>query len=117
MVQVITSPFTGVWLNVAELLPTFILFNFHWYIGFVPPFVAFAVKVTNVPEHKVVAALLLIAMVGVCITIGVTDKVLVGELPQPLLAATAILPLLLPTVRVMVLVVEVPVQPGGNVQA
>jgi hypothetical protein len=47
------------------LVPTLVPFNFHWYNGAVPPFVAAAVKDTFVPEQIVVddAA---IVMDGVC---------------------------------------------------
>ena len=34
---------------VAEFVPTFAPFNFHWYDGVFPPFVGMAVKVTLVP--------------------------------------------------------------------
>ncbi len=36
---------------VAEFVPTFAPFNFHWYDGVFPPFVGVAVKVTLVPEQ------------------------------------------------------------------
>ena len=36
---------------VAEFVPTFAPFNFHWYDGVFPPFVGMAVKVTLVPEQ------------------------------------------------------------------
>ena len=35
----------------VEFVPTFIPFNFHWYIGVVPPFVGVAVNVTEVPAQ------------------------------------------------------------------
>jgi hypothetical protein len=31
--------------------PTLISFNFHWNVGLLPPFMGFAVNVTDVPEH------------------------------------------------------------------
>ena len=40
--------------NVAELVPTFVPFNIHWYDG-VPPLVGVAVNVTLVPAQMVVA--------------------------------------------------------------
>ena len=48
--QVTTSLFRSVLLiNVALFDPVVILFTFHWYEGFVPPFVTAVVKVTLVP--------------------------------------------------------------------
>jgi hypothetical protein len=40
--------------NVAEFVPTFVPFTFHWYEGAVPPFVGVAVNVTDVPAQIVV---------------------------------------------------------------
>ena len=37
------------------LVPTFVPFFFHWYVGVEPPFTGVAVKVTEVPEQIVVA--------------------------------------------------------------
>jgi hypothetical protein len=98
------------------LLPTELLFTFHPYVGNAPPFVADAVKVTNVPEQSGAGALLVIETVGVTIGTAVTDLLEAEEVPQLLPASTFIVPLLLPTVTVMELVVEEPVQPTGRPQ-
>jgi hypothetical protein len=42
-------------LYVELLLPTLLPFNFHWYAGLVPPWLILAVKVTDVPEHTLLA--------------------------------------------------------------
>ena len=51
------------------------------------------------------------------ITRAVTASVLAVPFPQVLEAATETFPDVLPAVTVMLLVVEVPVQPEGNVHA
>jgi hypothetical protein len=50
IVHVIVLPDTNVLsLYVAEFVPTFVPFFFHWYAGVVPPLVGVAVNVTFVP--------------------------------------------------------------------
>lgn len=46
--------------NVELLVPAFVPFTFHWYVGLDPAFVAVAVKVACVPLHTVVAAVLML---------------------------------------------------------
>ncbi len=48
--QEIMFPFANAELMyVAEFVPTFVPFNFHWYKGEFPPFVGVAVNVTALP--------------------------------------------------------------------
>ena len=54
--HVIISPVTNEDELYVEAAPTTIPFFFHWYDGVDPPFVAFAVNVTFVPEQNVVPA-------------------------------------------------------------
>ena len=49
------SPFAGVYEKVGPVLACGLPFTLHIYDGFVPPFVGFAVKVTDVPEQTVFA--------------------------------------------------------------
>ena len=50
--QETTEPFTKDEVVKVELFdPTGLLFTYHWYEGFVPPFVGEAVKVTSVPAQ------------------------------------------------------------------
>ena len=98
------------------MLPTLLLFTFHWYVGAVPPLVGDAVNVTQVPEQSKAGASLLIEMAGVTIGIAVTVLLDEEERPQLLPADTLMVPLLLPVVIVMEFEAEVPVQPGGRDQ-
>ncbi len=59
---------------VAELVPTFVPFSFHWYVGDEPPLVATAVKITFVPAQMVVAD-------GVMLTLGEETEVIFILLP------------------------------------
>ena len=45
-------------------VPTFEPFNFHWYVGVIPPFVGVAVKVTEVPAQIVVAEADILKLAG-----------------------------------------------------
>ena len=45
-------------------VPTFEPFNFHWYVGVVPPFVGVAVKVTEVPAQIVVTEADILTLAG-----------------------------------------------------
>jgi hypothetical protein len=56
------------------LVPTFVPFKVHWYVGVVPPLVGVAVKVTLVPEQIVVAG---VVMLTLAIEYGLT--VIVNE--------------------------------------
>lgn len=52
MITVTTSPFCNVdVVNVEELVPAFTPLICHWYPGLLPPFVAVAVNVTDVPAQ------------------------------------------------------------------
>ena len=74
-----------------------------------------AVNVTLVPAHTVVDGEAATETVGVVAVVTVTGNVLGVPLPQLLIATTLIVPLVDPTVVVIELVVDVPVQPDGNV--
>ena len=45
-------------------VPTFEPFNFHWYVGVVPPFVGVAMKVTEAPAQIVVAEAEILTLAG-----------------------------------------------------
>ena len=45
-------------------VPTFEPFNFHWYVGVVPPFVGVAVNVTEVPSQIVAAEAEILTLAG-----------------------------------------------------
>ena len=75
--QVTISPLTkAALLYVVEFVPTFTPFNFHWYVGVVPPFVGVAVYVIEVPAQVgfAEAAILILAT-----TFGLTVIVTVLE--------------------------------------
>jgi hypothetical protein len=80
----------------------------------VAPATAAILYVVATPEHGVAEPVIVPGVAGV--EDGVTAKVLAGELPQILLATTLTLPAVALGVTVMLVVVEVPVQPPGKVQ-
>ena len=57
MIQVTTSPLArDEDVNVGLFVPTFTPSICHWYVGFVPPLVGVAVKVTLLPAHTTLSA-------------------------------------------------------------
>jgi hypothetical protein len=63
--QVTTSLFANdAFVYAVLLVPTLVPFNFHRYVGVVPPLVGTAVKVTLVPEQIVVADAEMLTLAG-----------------------------------------------------
>ena len=78
------------------------------------PLTAATAYVLDEPEQTVVVPLIAAGIAGGTLT--VTANVCAADEPQLLLAVTVTLPLILPAVAVIEVVVDVPVQPPGNVQ-
>ena len=68
--------------KVGLFVPTSTPFTFHWYDGFVPPFVGVAVNVTDVPAQIVDPGLALIRTEGV--TVGFRVNVMLKGVPVQL---------------------------------
>jgi hypothetical protein len=65
IVHVTVFPFVNAaFVYVALFVPTFTPFNFHWYVGVVPPLVGVAVNVTEVPEQTGFADAAILILTG-----------------------------------------------------